>query len=62
MNNATLERLLSEAKASGATNWVAIIGGAQAGLPRCGELVRELLSQQPATHWSHTTGWEEDYS
>lgn len=60
-NAATLNRLLDEAKASGARNWVQIIAGAQDGLPRCRELVTELLSQQPETHWSHTTGWEEDY-
>lgn len=61
MTDATLEKLLDEAKASGATNWVAIIAGAQGGHHSCREIVRDLLSTQAADHWSRLDGPGPDY-
>lgn len=52
MSDAVLERLLTEAQTQGAHNWVKIIAGAMDRLPECSRLVRELLAQQPDTHWS----------
>ena len=52
MSDAVLNRLLTEAQTQGAQNWVKIIAGAMDRLPECRRLVRELLEQQPETHWS----------
>jgi hypothetical protein len=61
MNDATLNRLLSEAKASGETQWVSTIAGAMDRLPECSRRVARLLEEQDDTHWSRMSGWEADW-